>query len=61
LAREEQEVGAGGQGRFTALAAEAPGGQSRRTEAQGGRRGKNRARDYFAKSKKHKDFTEKSL
>jgi hypothetical protein len=54
-------VGAGDQGRFTAPAAEAPGGQSRRAEAQGGRRGKNRARDCFAKSKKHKDFTEKSL
>jgi hypothetical protein len=38
--REEQEMGAGDQGRFTTPAAEAPGGQSRGTEAQGGRRGK---------------------
>jgi hypothetical protein len=38
-----------------------PEAQSRGAEAQGGRRGKNEAEDYFAKPKKHRDFTEKSL
>jgi hypothetical protein len=60
-AREKLEVEGGGQERRTAPAAGAPEGQSRGAEAQGGRRGKNGAEDHFAKPKKHRDFTVKSL
>jgi hypothetical protein len=35
--------------------------QSRGAGAQGGRRGKNRARDHFAISEKNRDLTEKNL
>jgi hypothetical protein len=54
-------VDGGGQEQCIAPVAGAPEGQSRGAEAQGGRRGKNGAEDYFAKPKKHRDFTVKSL
>jgi hypothetical protein len=60
-AREKLEVEGSGQERRTAPAAGAPNGQSRGAEAQGGRREKNGAEDHFAKPKKHRDFTVKSL
>jgi hypothetical protein len=46
---------AGGRG------ARRPEAQSRGAGAQGGRRGKNGAEDHFAKPKKYRDFTVKSL
>jgi hypothetical protein len=60
-AREEQEVDGGGQERRTAPAAEEPDEQRRRAEVQGGRREKKGAEDRFAKLKKYRDFTVKSL
>jgi hypothetical protein len=50
----------GGQERRTAPAAGRQ-KQSRGAVAQGGRRGRNRARDHFAISEKNRDLTEKNL
>jgi hypothetical protein len=60
-AREEQEVEGGGQERCTAPATGGTRSAEQRAETQGGRRGKNGARDRFAISEKSRDLTIKSL